>query len=192
MKYGFFPALILGVLLAACSEKEQAPVGGADVTPPHEAVATGPAPTLTPSGPPPTKSGTPLPAPFENTQIKPGECMAFVDTVNQNPSAELPVMAVKSALKVVGWNIVAEKQGVTPSSIFAVLEPYDSAQSGAVLAATRTQRPDVAGDNKAYMMAGYEASGEAPASAGRYRVFLVTGTREELFECDTKVDIDFQ
>jgi len=91
---------------------------------------------------------------------------------------------------VVGWNVIASKTDATPAMIYGVFKPYDQARSGALLTGKRVPRPDVAGDNKLYAMAGYELQGHFPADPGKYRFYIWTGSSSNVVECDSKIVIN--
>lgn len=187
-------AAVVGLCLfvGACSNyqgDEESAVAESAATP-----AAASAPVLSPideSGPVDLDARVELPADIDATKIVIGECMTPVDYINQSPATPGPYGA-GSAATVVGWNIIASETDATPTMMYGVFKPYDQSQSGALLTGARVPRPDVAGDNELYAMAGFELQGNFPSTAGRYRLYIWTGSAGNVVECDSKIVISVQ
>lgn len=185
--------LAASMVLVACSKIEEAP----------QAAPVAPAAEEQPATPPPAAPSNvdetavtldarvELPAGWSQQIISAGECMTPVDHINGVAATSTPY-AAGADVKIVGWNVTSSKTEATPALIYGVLKPYDQAQSGVLLAGNRTERADVAGDNKQFMMAGYELSGKLPTSPGRYRFYVWTGTPDAITECDSKIVVAVQ
>lgn len=188
MRYKYFILLAAASALLACSETNngsQDSSAGREVPVPEQMVANQPeAPA------PSTAVAVSLPVEFAKAEIKKGECMSPVDFVNGVPPASLAAQTAGAELTLLGWNLVSKDQGTVPPAIFAVLKSGDASAASAILSGKRTERPDVAKGNPEYLMTGFELKGAAPTAAGRYRVFIRTGTQAVLYDCDTQVDIE--
>lgn len=131
------------------------------------------------------------PAGFETAGVETGDCMTPVDMFNDAPVVPGPYPA-GGDLAVAGWNITASKDAPVPGDIFGVFKPYDGAQKGALLTGERVARPDLAKQNAAYEMAGFRLVGKFPASPGKYRFYIWTGTKDALTECDSNIVVQIQ
>lgn len=185
------------VVLSACSKVESPPTLN-DV----EAEADGVASTAVtePSGAEPAvveetavtlDARVELPDGWTSEAISPGECMTPIDLMNDGPVSAAPYPAGQAA-SVVGWNITSSKTDATPEVVYGVFKPYDQSQLGSLLSGNRVERPDVAGGNALYRMAGYELSGQFPTAPGRYRFYLWTGTPNAVVECDSKIVVTIE
>lgn len=187
MKYGILIAGLLG--LVSCSRYEEKAKG-------NDRSSTAPATSDSSLASRPTVDETPvaldgriqLPDGWSLEGISPGECMTPVDQVNGAPVSGAGY-ARGSAATIVGWNVTSSKSDATPTNIFGVLKPYDQNQDGVLLTGKRVPRPDVAGDNSAYQMAGYELVGKFPEASGKYRFYVWTGVPGSAIECDSKIVI---
>lgn len=175
---------------SACSNYEGQGEPAVEPTPkaPPATSASGPSP-LDETGPVTLEARVEMPAGLDVANITSGECMNPVDYINGAPATSGPYPAGGPA-KVVGWNVISWPENPTPEVIYGVFKPYDRSQNGALLNGVRTARPDVAGDNKQYAMAGFELEGNFPAAEGRYRFYVWTGTADRMVECDSKIVIN--
>jgi hypothetical protein len=185
-------AIGLCLFAGACSNYEGE--GEPAIAPTSAAPPPAPAPApsaLDESGPVALDARVDMPAGVEETSIAAGECMTPVDYINGAPAIPGPYPAGKS-VKVVGWNVTSSTTDSTPETIYGVFKPYDQAKSGALLSGGRTPRPDVAGENAQYAMAGFELEGVFPTAPGRYRFYIWTGSAGGMVECDSKIVINVQ
>jgi hypothetical protein len=195
-------ALILTALCLSamgCGDQSQSPAPApvsetaAQPAPPatEAAAATPPPSAIDENGPVDLGMNVDMPSGFETAGIETGECMAPVDYFNEKPVVPGPY-AVGSDVTVTGWNITSSKDNPVPAAIFGVFKPYDKSMKGVLLSGERTERADVAGENKQFTMAGFRLAGKFPSTAGKYRFYVLTGTKDRLTECDSKIVVQIQ
>lgn len=190
-----FALLAVAVGLSACSKVEESPQPATEAAESGTEAQAAASPTTVASNvdetPITLNAGVELPAGWTQQSISVGECMTPVDQINGAAATSTPY-AAGTDVAIVGWNVTSSKSVATPELIYGVLKPYDQAQQGALLSGKRTERPDVAGDNKQFTMAGYEVNGKLPAAPGRYRFYIWTGTPDAITECDSKIVVVVQ
>lgn len=155
------------------------------------AVATPPPSAIDESGPVDLGMNVDRPSGFETADVETGECMTPVDYFNDKSVVPGPY-AVGSDVVVTGWNITSSKDDPVPTAIFGVFKPYEKSMKGALLSGERTERADVAGENKQFTMAGFRLAGKFPSTSGKYRFYVWTGTKDRLTECDSKIVVQIQ
>ncbi|WP_147455514.1 hypothetical protein [Solilutibacter pythonis] len=180
-----FPPL-LALSMVSCSQYESPPQASDKYQ--EEELDKLNAPAVIEQAPAKLDARVELPDGWDYSRISPGECITHIDQINGVPAKSMPY-ARSSDITIVGWNVTSSKSDATPEVIYGVFKPYDQSSSGALLKAERKPRPDVAGDNRLYANAGYEALGKFPADPGRYRYYIWTGTPDAIVECDSKVII---
>ena len=156
-----------------------------------EEVAAAPPSAIDENGPVDLDANVDMPAGFETATVETGECMAPVDYFNEKPVVPGPYAAGGDVVAT-GWNITSSKDDPVPAAIIGVFKPYDGTMKGALLTGERTLREDVAGDNKEFAMAGFRLAGKFPATAGKYRFYIRTGSKDSLTECDSKLVIEIK
>lgn len=196
MKIRILAPAALCLLALGCTDKPApAPTAQSEAappaaeTPPAEAAPTPSA--IDESGPVDLDANVDMPAGFESAGVETGECMTPVDYFNDAPVVPGPYAAAAD-VTVAGWNITSSKADPVPAAVFGVFKPYDGSMKGALLAGERTERADVAGENKQYAMAGFRLVGKFPATPGKYRFYLWTGSKDGLTECDSKIVVQIK
>lgn len=190
MKYEKFclkaSTVLTVTLIAACTQHEQSPAQTDGAASP---VAQAPSPAMVDETTVTLDAKVEIPSGWKKEAIAPGECMTPIDTINGVPATANPYPAGQ-LVKFVGWNVTSSKTDATPTTVYGVLKPYDQNLSGVIFAGKRLPRPDVAGENKQYAMAGYEVAGNLPSAPGKYRFYVWTGTADSVVECDSKIVIN--
>ncbi len=143
------------------------------------------------SGPVVLDANIDMPIGFETAVLETGECMTPVDYFNEKAVVPGPY-PIAGDVAASGWNITSSKDDPVPAAIFGVFKPYDKSTNGALLSGERTERADVAGENKQFTMAGFRLAGKFPSTPGKYRFYVWTGTKDRLTECDSKIVVQVQ
>ena len=191
----------LCLMAIGCSDQSQPrdPAATAEpaetsASPAAEDAAATPAPApsaIDESGPVTLDANVDMPLGFETAVVETGECMTPVDYFNEKPVVPGPY-ALGSDVTASGWNITSSKDDPVPAAIFGVFKPYDKTLKGALLSGERTERADVAGENKQFTMAGFRLAGKFPSMSGKYRFSVWTGTKDRLIECDSRIVVQVQ
>lgn len=111
----------------------------------------------------------------------------------ERPSSLENIIQVKKPFQTFfsGWSLLdnSKKQSM---DIFLYLTSYEDNQSGYLLRAFRTQRPDVTGDfrNKNYIYSGFfTASGFNNIPTGMYKMSIVQKYKNEYYQCPNIIGI---
>ncbi|MCC7249521.1 MAG: hypothetical protein IT473_12945 [Lysobacter sp.] len=202
MKIQALTLTALCLMTIGCSDRTQPqdsaaslePAAEASTPPTADAAPTTPAPApsaIDESGPVMLDANVDMPTGFDTAIIEIGECMTPVDYFNDKPVVPRPYPADGDVVAS-GWNITSSKDDPVPAAIFGLFKPYDKSMKGTLLSGDRTERADVAGENKQFTMSGFRLVGKFPSAAGKYRFYILTGTKDRLIECDSKVVVQVQ